>query len=186
MTLHNSFHADVLSLGVTQIYLSSRKIDALLQWFYPADVDTYPPLPVFDFGDGLRLTDGHTRAYVAYRMGVKSVPVVMDCSEIVTGKLGQQLYRADSAWAKRHGIRDVSGLADRVVTEEAYNLLWKRRCERSHNLLIQADDAMVGRLMRELEGYYLYGADRSLSEFYYEDAAGRLYVLKEGAMIPES
>lgn len=99
MTQNNIFHANILSLGVTQIYLSSRKIDALLQWFHPANIDTYPPFPVFDFGDGLRLVDGHTRAYVAYRMGVKSIPVVMDRSEIVTSDLGQRLYRADIEWA---------------------------------------------------------------------------------------
>lgn len=41
MSKKNSFYVDILSLGVTQIYLSSRKIDALLQWFHPAGIDTY-------------------------------------------------------------------------------------------------------------------------------------------------
>ena len=85
MSQSNVFYADILSLGVTQLYLSSRKVDAVLQWFHPANMDTYAPLPVYDFGDGLHLTDGHSRAYVAYRMGLQSIPVILDRSELVTG-----------------------------------------------------------------------------------------------------
>ena len=185
MSKKNSFYVDILSLGVTQIYLSSRKIDALLQWFHPAGIDTYGPLPVYDFGDGLRLTDGHTRAYVAYRMGVKSVPVIVDSSEMVTSALGRKLYLADIVWAKRYGVNRISDLMDRVVAETEYDRLWKRRCDRSYQLLSQVDEAKLASLQRESEGLFLYGASENLSEFYYEDASSNLYVLKKGELLRE-
>ena len=185
MNQSNVFYKDVLSLGVTQIYLSSRKIDAVLQWFHPVNMDTYPPLPVFDFGDGLRLTDGHTRAYVAYRMGVKTLPVSIEQDEIVTGALGQKLYRADIEWAKRHGVGSVADLEGRVLSEPMYDVLWRRRCDRLYDLLTQVDDRTLKRLDRTPEGYFLYGASEDLTAFYYEDALGRLYVLKEQKLLPE-
>ncbi len=182
---NRTFYVDILSLGVTQIYLSSRKIDAVLQWFLPKEIDTYAPLPVFNFGDGLRLTDGHTRAYVAYRMGVKKIPVVIDQRDAVTGKLGQKLYRADAEWAKRYGIHTVADLTNYVVPEAAYDVLWKRRCKRSYELLKQADDTVVNRLNREQEGYYLYGANENMTEFYYEAPNGRLFMQKNDELVPE-
>ena len=185
MNRSDVFYTDILSLGVTQIYLNSRKISTVLQWFHPAHMDTYPPLHVFDFGDGLRLTDGHTRAYVAYRMGLKTVPVVITQDEIVTSALGQKLYRADIEWAKRHGVRNVADLESRVLTEPVYDVLWKRRCDRLYDLLTQADDMALKRLDRASEGFYLYGANDELSMFYYEDAKGRLYVLKDHEILPE-
>lgn len=185
MSQSNVFYADILSLGVTQLYLSSRKVDAVLQWFHPANMDTYAPLPVYDFGDGLRLTDGHSRAYVAYRMGLQSIPVILDRSELVTGELGQKLYRADVEWAKRYGIRNVSDLSGRVVTDAEYNRLWKRRCDRSYDLLTRPQESALRLLQYEDRDVFLYGSDHSASIFYYEDASGGLYVLKDGNLQPE-
>ena len=185
MKENSIFYVDILSLGVTEIYLSSRKIDAVLQWFIPADIGTYAPLPVFDFGDGLRLIDGHTRAYVAYRMGVKTIPVTIDHGATVMDPLDQKLYRLDAEWAKRYGIYTVADLAGYVVPEDIYEALWKRRCERSHLLLTQADDSMLNRLNREKEGYYLYGTNETMTEFYYETQDGQLFIQKSDKLIPE-
>ena len=66
------FEAEIKDLGLSQIYLNRRKIDAIRKWYCIRKTDEYEPLPVYDFGDGkLTLTDGHSRAFVAYKLGIK-------------------------------------------------------------------------------------------------------------------
>lgn len=35
------------------------------------------------------LTDGHTRAYIAYKNGVSYLPVIYDNDDMITSKVGQ-------------------------------------------------------------------------------------------------
>ena len=185
MNNNHVFSVDLLSLGITQLYLNSRVIDSILRWFQPADLGTYPPLPVFDFGDGLRLTDGHTRAYVAYRMGVKAIPVVIDGSVTAPDTPNGALFEARITWSKRHQLKNVSDLSGRVLSDTAYQRLWKQRCERAYWLLTQRTGTAPLSPAREAEGFFLYGSNQNLTEYYYEDAAGRLYVEQEGTLLPE-
>ena len=46
------FKINTLSLGISQIYLNKRKVDEVNKWIDVSKMDRYPPLPVFDFGDG--------------------------------------------------------------------------------------------------------------------------------------
>lgn len=83
-------------LGLSQIYLSLDKIQSVTEWFDPQRMDLFAPLPVHNFGNNAyTLTDGHTRAYVAYKNGVSLLPVFYDKDDIVTNQLGQMLYKAD-------------------------------------------------------------------------------------------
>ena len=61
---------DIDMLGLSQIYLNSDKIKSVEEWFNPHHMEFFQPLPVYDFGNNVyTLTDGHTRAYVAYKSG---------------------------------------------------------------------------------------------------------------------
>ena len=103
-------------LGVSQLYLSEAKLKNIEKWFDPKHMDRFEPLPVHDFGDGrLTLTDGHTRAFTAYRQGVKA-PVFYDTDELVTGEIGQQLYRNDIIWCRRFHIGSVADLEGRILS----------------------------------------------------------------------
>lgn len=70
-------YIDINELGLSQLYLSKAKIDKVMIWFDPLKCDEYEPLPVHDFMNNGRLvlTDGHSRAYVAYSYGISRIAV---------------------------------------------------------------------------------------------------------------
>ena len=77
------------SLGISQIYLSSSKIAAITEWFDPQCMDNFHPLRVHDFGNNTyTITDGHTRAYIAYKTGVSALPVCYDNDDMIVGQVG--------------------------------------------------------------------------------------------------
>ncbi|MBO5167304.1 MAG: hypothetical protein J6B90_12000, partial [Lachnospiraceae bacterium] len=62
----------LLDLGLSQIYLNKSKIESIEKWFNPDDLSNFTPLTVHNYGNGrYTLTDGHSRAYVAYKHGLK-------------------------------------------------------------------------------------------------------------------
>ena len=76
-------------LGLSQIYLNLNKITSVTKWFDPQCMDNSQPLTVYDFCNGkYTITDGHTRAYVAYKNGVSVLPVYMIMMRLLRGKLG--------------------------------------------------------------------------------------------------
>ena len=76
-------------LGISQLYLNGSKLKNIQKWFDPNNMNLCAPLPVHDFGDGrLTLTDGHSRAFLAYRHKTR-VPIIYDEDDIVTGDEGQ-------------------------------------------------------------------------------------------------
>ena len=107
-------------LGVSQLYLNEAKLKSIEKWFDPNRMDKWEPLPVYDFGNSkLTLTDGHSRAFVAYQHQVK-VPIVCDTDEIVTNHTGQLLYKNDIIWCLRFGIRTIADLGNRIISAESY------------------------------------------------------------------
>ncbi|MBQ8369037.1 MAG: hypothetical protein IJY35_03550 [Clostridia bacterium] len=172
----------LLSLGLSQIYISQQKLDAVLAWFEP---DLLKPLPVRDFGNSrLTLTDGHTRALAAYRAGMTHVPVEYDNDPLVTGEPGESLYREDIRWCERFGITDISALDDRVVSGEDYIRLWHRRCDRLYELFTRYPAGKRAEIAAMHPELYLYGADDG--GFCFEDADGALWIDRCGVLCRES
>jgi len=87
------------SLKLCQIYLSQKKIDDILAWFQ-LSMKNFEPIYVHDFmKDGnFHITDGHTRAFIAWKYGIKQIPYIYDESKIVTSEMGQIQYEEDIAW----------------------------------------------------------------------------------------
>lgn len=163
----------ISELGVSQLYLNRRKLDAVEAWFDPGHMEEFGPLPVHDFGSGrYTLTDGHSRAFTAYRAGVERIPVIYDRDEIVAGEQGLMLYRNDIVWCERFGIHGIADLAGRIVSDEEYERLWIGRCERGYNLLTQSTEAQRRAWAALQPGRYLFGASEDLSILYFEDESG--------------
>ena len=79
----------VLELGVSQIYLNEQKMANIRKWLNTNDLTKFEPLPVCDFGNGrLTLTDGHSRAFGAYTMGIHKLPVVYDTDDMISSDIG--------------------------------------------------------------------------------------------------
>ena len=98
------------------------------------------PLPVYDFGNGrLTLTDGHSRAFIAYQYNLK-IPIIYDTDDIVICKEGQLLYKNDINWCQRFNIHTVADLESRIVDSTDYQYLWIERCNRAYNLLTKVNE----------------------------------------------
>ncbi|MDD6683408.1 MAG: hypothetical protein PUE61_09705 [Clostridiales bacterium] len=169
----------IMELGLSQIYLNEKKIKAIEKWFNPSDMVRFEPLTVHDYGNGkYTLTDGHSRAYVAYVNGLTAIPIVYDNDEIVAGEIGQELYRTDIEWCNRFSIYNISHLKQRIISNEDYQRLWIERCDRSYNLLVQTTVEEREFIQSKKPKLFLYGASDDLSEFYFENSDGESVVYK--------
>lgn len=169
----------LLELGLSQIYLNADKVKAIETWFDPNNLSNMEPLTVHDFGNGrYTLTDGHSRAYVAYKNGICHVPIVYDNDEIVVNKLGQSLYRMDIEWCERFHLENIRDLDHRILNNDDYNQLWVVRCNKSYNLLSQTTESARRIMQKKVPKLYLYGASEDLSQLYYEDDFGKTYKLE--------
>ena len=162
-------------LGLSQLYLNRSKIEDIRQWFDPDNKNLYAPLPVCDFGDGrLTLTDGHSRAFIAYQYNIK-IPIVYDTDTIVTGEEGQMLYKNDIVWCQRFHIRTVADLETRIVDPSEYQHLWIDRCDRAYHLLTQTKEYERLQIQRQHPDLFLYGANKNLTVAYFENEQGELF-----------
>ena len=169
----------ILSLGLSQIYLSEEKIRKVAAWFDPADMTAFAPLPVHDFGNGrLTLTDGHTRAYVALCAGVGQIPVEYDTDEIVVCGEGQALYKNDIVWCDRFGLYSVRDLTGRILGVDDYKRLWDRRCDLGYNLVIKTPEDIRKTWETLHPELFLFGVDEDGKKLYYENKKGEIFVFE--------
>lgn len=173
-------------LGLSQIYLCSEKIASVTEWFHPKCMEHFQPLPVHDFGNNTyTLTDGHTRAYVAYKNGISVLPVYYDKDEIVTNQIGQMLYRADMEWCRRFQLSHIKQLEHRIVNKSRYQKLWMDRCDRSYNLLTKTSHRERVQLQNLAPDLFLYGASEDRATLFFENGAGELFLYKDNVLMKE-
>ena len=173
MNFNNIKWLKITDLGISQLYLNEQKIKQIQEWFSPNEMENFEPLPVHDFGNGrYTLTDGHTRAYVAYISGLETVPVVYDNDELVTCKIGQALYREDIVWCERFNIEGIPDLQNRIISNEKYQELWLERCNLAHNLISQTNEAQRKSLQNQHKDLYLFGSSNDLKTLYFENKSG--------------
>lgn len=167
----------IMELGVSQIFLNEDKIKAVEEWFDLGNMHIFEPLTVRDFGNGkYTLTDGHSRAYVAYKNGITVIPIVYDNDEIVAGEIGQKLYKTYIEWCNRFFTFNISHLAKRIINNDDYQRLWIERCDRSYNLLTQMTEEECQLIQSKKPNLFLYGASDDLSELYFENSEGESVV----------
>ncbi|MFR1758303.1 MAG: GNAT family N-acetyltransferase [Christensenellaceae bacterium] len=113
----------VSSLSPSQLYISEGKLRLCREWFTPKFLVDMDPILYKRF-QGLRLiTDGHTRAVMAYLAGIEQVPCCVDEDE-----LDMTAYAKDRAWCIQQGVHTVGDLASRIVSVKEYETLWRKRC----------------------------------------------------------
>ena len=171
------------SLKLSQIYLSKKKIEDVLSWFEPS-LDSFKPVSARDFlGNGnLHITDGHTRAFVAWQKGIEQIPYVYDENEIVTCELGQIQYEEDIIWCDRFGLRHISDLSGRILSENEYEEFWRGRCGKMYDLKralveekISAKELNGKKERLAQAGLFVYGISEDLNTLYFENIAGELF-----------
>ncbi|HVP15933.1 MAG TPA: nucleotidyltransferase [candidate division Zixibacteria bacterium] len=83
------------------------------------------PIPVKKIGKQVVLVDGHTRAFAAFLFGLSDVAVYWEDED-----LDWEEYEICVEWCKEEGIRTISDLKNRIVSDKDYQVLWLDRCER--------------------------------------------------------
>jgi len=174
---------DIGCLKLSQIYLSKKKIDDILTWFEPSLLN-FEPISARDFlnNGNLHITDGHTRTFVAWQHGLKQIPYVYDEDEIVTCELGQIQYEEDIVWCNRYNLHHISHLSDRILSEQAYEELWRERCNKMYDLKValleKTIDAEEYNLKKDKllqKDLFVYGISEDLGILYYENELGELF-----------
>lgn len=117
------FFLPLASLQPSQLYISRTKLARVLAWWKPPTLETPDPIPVKRLNNRIIYTDGHTRAFAAYRHGFTEVPVYWDEDE-----LDWEAYQICVDWCLDEGIRTIADLENRVISPENYEILWRGRC----------------------------------------------------------
>lgn len=179
MIFQGTKHIRIIELGLSQLYLNADKLLNISKWFDSNNLSNFKPLPVYDFGNGrLTLTDGHSRAFTAYKAGLEEIPVIYDTDEMVTSKIGQLFYKNDIIWCDRFNLHRISDLESRIVSYEDYKKLWIARCDRSHNLLTKASESQIRDWERFHPDLFLYGASEDLKILFFENSQGDSFEFK--------
>lgn len=103
----------------SQFYISLEKLRQVEKWFRPDDLSHFEPVPVKYLNGRIIFTDGHTRAFAAYRKGLAKIPLVWDEDE-----LDWEAYQLCADACSSRGIHTISDLQDRVVDADVYQHLW--------------------------------------------------------------
>ena len=114
------------SIRPSQCYLNAEKVATVAERVKGETFDP-EPLPVYAFEGGHYLTDGHTRAFVAYLTGRERLPVTYDVN--LDSEASLAVYRECIEWCRREGVERVSDLTGRVVGPETYQAEWIEACQ---------------------------------------------------------
>ena len=120
----------LIDLQPSQFYLSQEKIDNIKTWFRADDLSNFEPLPVKILNGKMILTDGHTRAFVAYSAGLSKIPLVWENED-----LDWEAYQRCVDACEERGVRAVSDFQGRILSKEDYAVLWNGWCDELHKLL---------------------------------------------------
>ena len=121
------FEVDLSELQPSQLYICADKLAEVVQTPGGPALD---PVPVRRLGPRTVLTDGHTRAFAAFRAGRSRIAAYWE-----TDELDWEAYEICVRWCDEAGIRSIADLADRVVAAEDYEELWYERCRAMHREL---------------------------------------------------
>ena len=111
-------------LQPSQFYISEKKLVAIEQWLDPMDLSGFVPIPIKWLDGRPVMTDGHTRAVAALRVGLEQVPLVLEEDE-----LSWEMYRRCVAACRERGVLSPLDLQDRIIGEEDYQRLWDSWCD---------------------------------------------------------
>ena len=121
----NIFQMKLNSIQPSQLYISSEKLDGIMKGLEQSNPVIIEPIPIKKLGNQVIFVDGHTRAFVAFSLGLSEIPVYWEDED-----LDWEEYEICVEWCKEEGIYTISDLENRIVSPSDYQVLWLDRCER--------------------------------------------------------
>ncbi|WP_396610792.1 histone acetyltransferase [Haloferax sp. S1W] len=124
---NTSFSIPVDEAQPSQLYLDAAKLQRAIEWF-DFDDPTYEPIPVLTLDNELVLSDGHTRAFLAYLSGETALDVVPEPDR---EELSTDLYRECVNWCYEEDVTAIADFAGRVLNHDTFLDEWVSRCRES-------------------------------------------------------
>jgi len=123
VSIDKIFELPILELQPSQLYISEGKLRLARSWFNPLDKSIFDPIPIKLHHGRHMMTDGHTRAVMAFFAGWETIPVTWD-----DDPLDMQVYAECVRWCDKAALKTVADLANRIISPKDYNTLWNKRC----------------------------------------------------------
>jgi hypothetical protein len=121
--MHKEMVMNLYEIQPSQLYVNSMKLQNVLSWFKPEDINSYDAIPIKKLNNKIIFTDGHTRAYAAYLKGINEIKVYWDEDD-----LDWNAYQICVDWCNDENITYINVLEGRVISDEEYKVLWLDRC----------------------------------------------------------
>lgn len=121
--MNEIFFLELSKIQPSQLFISKRKLRKVKKKMTQNN-GTIDPIPIKKIGEELVYTDGHTRAFAAFKMGINKIPV-----EWEDENLDWEMYEVCVKWCKDNGIFTIKDLENRIVTHKKYKIVWYERCK---------------------------------------------------------
>ncbi|UYP47510.1 hypothetical protein NEF87_003795 [Candidatus Lokiarchaeum ossiferum] len=115
---------DLADLTPSQLFLNQDKIKTLENQINPFALENIPPISIRKFGEKTVFLDGHTRAFLASKNGLKKVPVYWETEEY-----DWKMYEICIQWCQDEKIFHVEDLKHKIVDTETYEKCWIGKCQ---------------------------------------------------------
>lgn len=109
----------------SQLYVDGAKLASALEW-WSFDGHGYDPIPMLEMDGEPVITDGHTRAFLAYLSGHETLLGTDD-----PDRVHRPMYRECVRWCREESVTEVAHLVGRVVSAETFRERWIERCHAS-------------------------------------------------------
>lgn len=117
------FKANLSQIQPSQLYICAEKLATVVASKTLTNAETVEAVPVKKLGSRIVFTDGHTRAFALFQSGITEIYVYWDDDE-----LDWEAYQICVDWCIDQEICSVKDLKGRIVSEEDYEILWRKRC----------------------------------------------------------
>ena len=121
--MDNIFSLQINEIVLSQLYINSDKLDAVLKFFEKKKEFELEPIPIKELDGDLVATDGHTRLFAWYLNGYKEVACVWEDLE-----MDWDAYRIFVQWCRDEGLESIADLRDRIIDDDTYQHIWLDRC----------------------------------------------------------
>lgn len=132
--MSNYFEMNLDLIQPSQLYISEKKLANIQKQFDSNKTNTPGVIPIKMLDNEIIFTDGHTRAFVAYLAGFKTIKV-----EWETEELDWEMYQICVQWCKDEEIFTIADLVSRVIDHHEYEILWYKRCKTMLQELIEKE-----------------------------------------------
>ena len=128
--MSDEFKMGILDIQPSQLFISEVKLNKVSEWLGNKNIEYYQSIPVKKLNGKIIFTDGHTRAFELYQMGIENIRCIWHEDD-----LDWEAYQICVDWCIEEGITNISHLKQRVIDNDSYEVLWNDRCRKMQKVL---------------------------------------------------